>query len=91
MKMDVWSEPAKVIEIMGADLTISLVHRMAHDKLKTDGIALRFPRFLRFRDDESPEQATTVREIWQMYQSRTHAHRVGTSARRESSTLKVRT
>jgi DNA ligase-1 len=91
MKMDVWFEPAKVIEIMGADLTISPVHCVAHDKLKTGGIALRFPRFLRFRDDKSPEQATTVREIWQMYQSRMHTHQAGTSSRRESSTLKVRT
>jgi DNA ligase-1 len=66
----VWFEPAKVIEIAGADLTISPMHRVAHDKVKAGALALRFPRFLRFRDDKDPEQATTVREIWQMYQSR---------------------
>jgi DNA ligase 1 len=70
MKMDVWFNLVKVIEITGADLTISQVHKVAHDKVKMGGIALRFPRFLRFRDDRDPEQATTVREIWQMYQSR---------------------
>jgi hypothetical protein len=28
----------KVIEITGADLTISLVHRVAHNKVKTGGM-----------------------------------------------------
>jgi DNA ligase 1 len=70
MKMDVWFEPAKVIEIMGADLSVSPVHTVARDILKKGGIALRFPRFLRLREDKAPEQATTVREIWQMYRTR---------------------
>jgi DNA ligase-1 len=70
MKMDVWFDPVKVIEIMGADLTISPVHTVALDILKRGGIALRFPRFLRLREDKAPEQATTVREIWQMYARR---------------------
>jgi hypothetical protein len=34
----------------------------------SSGIALRFPQFLRFRDDNEAEQATTVREILRMYQ-----------------------
>lgn len=80
MKMDVWFEPAKVVEITGADLTISPVHRVAHDKAGTGGIALRFPRFVRFRDDKDPEQATTVREIWQMYRNRARAQRASAAA-----------
>jgi len=70
MKMDVWFEPVKVIEITGADLTVSPVHTVARDRLEKGGIALRFPRFLRVREDKAPEQATTVREIWQMYLKR---------------------
>lgn len=70
MRMDVWFEPAIVIEISGADLTVSPVHTVAHAKVKTGGIALRFPRFLRIRDDKTAEQATTVQEIWNMYQRR---------------------
>lgn len=87
MMMDVWFDPAKVIEITGADLTISPVHRVAHNKVKTGGIALRFPRFLRFRDDKDPEQATTVREIWQMYQSRAYSRAVGPTSRNNAAAL----
>jgi len=87
MKMDVWFDPVKVVEITGADLTISQVHRVAHNKIKTGGIALRFPRFLRFRDDKDPEQATTVREIWQMYQSRRGGGKMGPVSTKDSAVL----
>ena len=70
MEMDVWFEPAKVIEISGADLTISPVHTVARDKVKKGGIALRFPRLLRLRDDKTAQQATSVQELWEMYQQR---------------------
>lgn len=90
MTMDVWFDPVKVIEITGADLTISPVHKVAHNKLKTGGIALRFPRFLRFRDDKDPEQATTVREIWQMYQSHTRGRAARTPSRHNSVTQTAR-
>lgn len=70
MKMDIWFEPVKVIEISGADLTVSPVHTVAESKLLKGGIALRFPRLLRIRADKSAEQATTVQEIWHMYKQR---------------------
>lgn len=75
MAMDVWFEPAVVLEIAGADLTISPVHVVARRTLKAGGIALRFPRLVRVRDDKMPEQATTTSEILRMYRQRMRAGR----------------
>ncbi len=60
MEPDVWFEPAIVIEVLAAEITQSPMHTCA------DGLALRFPRFIRFRDDKKAEQATTSQEIKQM-------------------------
>ena len=51
---DVWLDPRIVVEVAGAEITKSPNH--------TSGYALRFPRFLRWRD-KKPEQATTKKEI----------------------------
>jgi len=67
MKSDVWFEPKIVVEISGAEITVSPVHTVAEDKIKTGGLALRFPRFLRWREDKSAEEATTVEEIYDIY------------------------
>ncbi len=69
MAADVWFEPAKVIEVTGAELTVSPVHTVAHHLLKSGGLALRFPRFVRIRNDKAAEQATSVEEIYDMYRS----------------------
>jgi len=69
MKADVWFEPAKVVEVSGAELTVSPVHTVAQHLVKRGGLALRFPRFVRFRDDKAADQATTVREIYDLYRS----------------------
>jgi DNA ligase 1 len=67
VKADAWFVPAKVVEVSGANLTASPVHTVAKSRLKHGGLALRFPRFIRFRDDKSAQQATTVREIYDLY------------------------
>ena len=67
MKADVWFDPAVVMEVTGAELTRSPVHAVAQARLKTGGLALRFPRFVRWRPDKSPEQATTTRELFDLY------------------------
>ncbi len=52
---DLWFEPAVVIEVLAAELTKSPFH--------TAGVALRFPRFVHFRDDKKASQATTLTEV----------------------------
>ncbi|MEM3442996.1 MAG: ATP-dependent DNA ligase, partial [Candidatus Bathyarchaeia archaeon] len=70
IEADVWFEPATVIEILGAEITLSPVHVCAMDVIrKGSGLAIRFPRFTgNYRLDKAAEDATTVNEIVEMYQ-----------------------
>jgi len=80
LEPDVWFHPALVLEVVGAEITLSPTHTVAWGRAKEGaGLALRFPRFTgRYRDDKRPEDATTVEEIWEMYQrARRRAVRVG--------------
>ena len=67
---DVWFEPAAVLEVLGAEITLSPVHTGGQDRVrKGAGFAIRFPRFTgRWREDKGPEDATTVAEIQGMYE-----------------------
>ena len=68
IKADFWFEPKVVIEVTGGEITLSPVHTCAFGKIeKGKGLAIRFPRFIRFRDDKSAEEATTAEEIIQFY------------------------
>ncbi len=71
---DIWYEPYLVLEITGAELTLSPVHTCGWDKLKLNrGLGLRFPRFTgRYRFDKKPEDATTEKEIIEMYRNQIH-------------------
>jgi DNA ligase-1 len=66
---DVWFEPAVVVEVLAAELTISPHHTAAWGLLQEDaGLALRFPRFTgRWRTDKSATDATTVAEVVDMF------------------------
>ncbi|WP_297454020.1 ATP-dependent DNA ligase [Persephonella sp.] len=68
---DIWYEPYLVLEITGAELTLSPVHTCGWDKIKLNrGLGLRFPRFTgRYRFDKRPEDATTEAEIIEMYKN----------------------
>lgn len=69
LEPDAWFEPVKVAEIRGAELTRSPVHTACRDD--EEGIALRFPRFLRWREDKGARDATTVDEVEAMYHRQT--------------------
>jgi DNA ligase-1 len=70
LQADVWFEPVIVIEILGAEVTLSPIHTCAMDSIrKGSGLAIRFPRFTgNYRVDKAPEDATNSREIIEMYQ-----------------------
>jgi len=65
---DLWFEPAVVYEVIGAEITLSPVHTAGADVIRQgSGLAIRFPRFTRVRDDKGPADATTVTELVEMY------------------------
>jgi DNA ligase-1 len=71
LEADVWFEPKIVLEIIGAEITLSPVHTCAANAIrKGSGLAIRFPRFTgNFRLDKSAEDATSVDEVVEMYRS----------------------
>lgn len=70
VEADVWFKPGAVIEVLGDELTLSPTHTSAYSKIKEDaGLAIRFPRFIRWREDKGPEDATTEEELIQMYKT----------------------
>jgi DNA ligase-1 len=71
LKADVWFEPAVVLEVLGAEITLSPIHMCAMDSIrKGSALAIRFPRFTgKYRTDKAPEDATTSDEVVEMYRS----------------------
>jgi len=68
---DRWMRPGLVLEVRGAELTLSPIHRAALGTVRAGaGLALRFPRFTgRVRDDKGPTGATTSAELLTLYRS----------------------
>ena len=67
---DVWYRPKVVIETIASEITLSPIHPAAMDALrKGSGLALRFPKFTgKIRDEKGPEDATTVKELIELYE-----------------------
>ncbi len=72
MEPDVWFDPALVMEVQAAELTLSPTHRAGWGRIKPGaGFAARFPRFTgRWRDDKGPKDATTVDELQRLHETK---------------------
>jgi DNA ligase-1 len=65
----VWVEPQLVLEVLADEITRSPTHTAGKVGAEP-GYALRFPRLISFREgDKQPEDATTVQELIELYQS----------------------
>jgi DNA ligase-1 len=63
---DFWVKPKYVITVAADEITLSPMHTCG--KVGDTGYALRFPRMVGMREDKSPSEATTVREIISMFE-----------------------
>lgn len=74
---DVWVAPKLVVEIKADEITQSPVHlagkgvklaaEKGRGKAEETGLALRFPRLIKFREKQ-PEEATSLKEVLELYQ-----------------------
>ncbi len=68
LEPDFYIRPELVLEVLGAEVTLSPVHRCAFGSVRPGaGLAIRFPRMVRLRDDKGPDEATTSVEMLDMY------------------------
>lgn len=56
---DIWAKPSLVVEILADEITKSPIH--------TAGLALRFPRLIRFRDEKAPANSTSLSELAKLF------------------------
>lgn len=76
---DVWFEPQEVWEVGFADITISPTYTAAIGLVHEDkGLSLRFPRFLRKREDKGIDEASSsefLAALWRKQEARAPAEK----------------
>src|SRR3989442_430235 len=70
LQTDAWFEPSVLLEVLGAEITLTPVQTAGRDVVRSGaGLAIRFPRFTgNWREAKGAEDATTVQEITEMYE-----------------------
>ena len=66
LEPDFWVVPKIVITVAADEITLSPMHTCG--MVGETGYALRFPRMVNMREDKSPADATTVREVISMFE-----------------------
>ncbi|MES1905635.1 MAG: tRNA ligase [Paramarteilia canceri] len=65
-----WFHPKLLWEVKAADYTLSPIYQAGKTRMAENrGISLRFPRFIRERDDKNATQATSESQLADMYLS----------------------
>lgn len=71
---DVWFEPQEVWEMAFADITLSPTYTAALGLVNEErGLSMRFPRFLKVREDKSIEEASSedfIAELWRKQEAK---------------------
>jgi DNA ligase-1 len=82
---DDWFEPKVVIEVIASEITLSPIYTAGLGLIRPEsGFALRFPKFTgKIRTDKAPEDATTVRELLEIYQKQVRQFKAETGTKRE--------
>ena len=84
---DVWFEPQEVWEMAFADITLSPTYLAAIGLVSEErGLSMRFPRFLKVREDKSLDEASTsdfLASLWRKQEARAKPEGGGDEAREE--------
>ncbi|RDW86317.1 putative DNA ligase I [Aspergillus mulundensis] len=78
---DVWFNPQEVWEIAFADITLSPTYIAAIGLVSDErGLSLRFPRFLKVREDKSIDEASTADYLALLYRKQSERARIEETA-----------